>query len=440
VCTEAGVALPEVGQYALGMFFFPQQQIKAEIKELIEQASALPPLTLLRPPGPLLLPFPNNPCPAGGCGSQVTNQNGLRVLGWREVPINNAKLGPIARSAEPAIEQLFLTSALPQSLTTDALERKLYVLQQRLLNGVQPLLEARGCPADFHIASLSCHTVVYKGQLTAEQVEDYYPDLRDPRFETDMAMVHSRFSTNTFPSWSRAQPLSSMSHNGEINTVKGNINWMGAREGLIAAQALGLKPEELQSILPIVQPGLSDSGVFNAVLELLMATGRDVPECMMMMVPEAWQNDPSMEPGRRSFYEYMSCLMEPWDGPALVAFTDGRYLGATLDRNGLRPGRFCETTDGRLILASEFGVVDVPPELIKAKGSLAPGKMLMVDFDEHRIIQDDELKARWVRHTSAGCHALPSSLPSFCPCFVHGTTCAPRPAWALTCRFLHADS
>ena len=282
-------------------------------------------------------------------------------------------------------------------LPEQVFERKLYVSRQQCYAPAKLILNhdgRQGRPSEFHFASLSAHTIVYKGQLTAIQVRNYYDDVRDPTFATDLAMVHSRFSTNTFPSWARSQPLRSMCHNGEINTVRGNINWMRAREGLLKCTQLGLSQDELAAILPIIQPDLSDSGVFNAVLELLMMAGRSAPECMMMMIPEAWQNNPSMDADRRAFYEYMSCLLEPWDGPALVSFTDGRYLGATLDRNGLRPGRYYETMDGRVIMASEFGVVDVKPSNVKRKGRLCPGRMLMVDFEEHRLIEDEELKLR----------------------------------------------
>lgn len=243
-----------------------------------------------------------------------------------------------------------------------------------------------------------------QGQLTAGQVRGYFLDLQAEDFATDLAMVHSRFSTNTFPSWNRAQPLRAICHNGEINTLRGNLNWMRSRQGNISGEHFGLSDDELKELFPLVADKiLSDSGAFNAVLELLVAGGRSAPEAVMMMIPEAWQNHATMSEERKAFYEYMSALMEPWDGPALIAFTDGRYLGATLDRNGLRPGRYYETTDGRVIMGSEFGVVDMRPDLIKTKGRLCPGKMLVVDFEEKRIVEDDELKARYLLTKSYCC-------------------------------------
>jgi glutamate synthase (NADPH/NADH) len=318
------------------------------------------------------------------------------------VPTSNSCLGVTARLEEPEVWQAFFVPTAKAKVAGERdvwLERLCYIIRQRCLHRANPILTANGCLGrdnEFYIASLSARTVVYKGQLTPAQVGKYYPELREDTFASHLAMVHSRFSTNTFPSWARSQPNRVMSHNGEINTLRGNVNWMKARQGLISAASLGIDEDILAEVLPVVPEGLSDSGALNAALELLMASGRPLPECVMMLIPEAWQNNDLMDPKRREFYEYMSCLMEPWDGPALVAFTDGRYVGATLDRNGLRPGRFIETKDHRLIMASEFGVVDVQPSNVIRKGRLCPGKMLMIDFDVGRVVEDDELKARFV--------------------------------------------
>ncbi|PWA71661.1 glutamate synthase [Artemisia annua] len=251
---------------------------------------------------------------------------------------------------------------------------------------------------DFYICSLSSRTVVYKGQLKPNQLKEYYyADLGNERFTSYMALIHSRFSTNTFPSWDRAQPMRVLGHNGEINTLRGNVNWMKAREGLLKCKELGLSKNEMKKLLPIVDVSSSDSGAFDGVLELLVRAGRSLPEAVMMMTPEAWQNDKNMDPKRKALYEYNSFLMEPWDGPALVSFTDGRYLGATLDRNGLRPGRFYVTHSGQVIMASEVGVVDIPPEDVSRKGRLNPGMMLLVDFEKHTVVDDEALKQQYSR-------------------------------------------
>lgn len=255
---------------------------------------------------------------------------------------------------------------------------------------------AYGASKDFYICSLSSRTIVYKGQLKPDQLKNYYyNDLGDERFTSYMGLVHSRFSTNTFPSWDRAQPMRVLGHNGEINTLRGNVNWMHAREGLLQCNALNLTKDELQKLLPIVDAGSSDSGAYDGVLELLMRSGRDLPEAVMMMIPEAWQNDKLMDPERRAMYEYFSCLLEPWDGPALISFTDGRYLGAKLDRNGLRPSRYYITHDQRVIMASEVGVVDVDSKNVFKKGRLFPGMMLLVDFEKHKVVDDEELKKKY---------------------------------------------
>ncbi|KAH7299672.1 hypothetical protein KP509_24G023300 [Ceratopteris richardii] len=280
----------------------------------------------------------------------------------------------------------------------------MYILRKTAMIAVRAALNLQyGGARDFYICSLSSRTITYKGQLKPDQLKNYYfEDLGSEKFTSYMALVHSRFSTNTFPSWDRAQPMRILGHNGEINTLRGNINWMQAREGLLKSRNLGLTPDELQKLLPIVDTSSSDSGAFDGVLELLVRSGRSLPEAVMMMIPEAWQNDVNMDPERRALYEYFSAVMEPWDGPALIAFTDGRYLGATLDRNGLRPGRYYETHSGRVIMASEVGVVDIPPEDVSKKGRLNPGMMLLVDFERHVVVDDDQLKKQYAaRHPYA---------------------------------------
>jgi hypothetical protein len=259
---------------------------------------------------------------------------------------------------------------------------------------------------NMYVCSLSSQTITYKGQLTPEQVLGYYVDLQQPDFESHMALVHSRFSTNTFPSWDRAQPIRMMCHNGEINTLRGNKNWMYSRGGLMSSPLLGEENE--QALLQCTSDNMSDSGNFDSVLEL-MAKGSDrpIPECMMMMIPEAWQDNISLSDNKRAFYEYNSCLMEPWDGPAMIAFTDGRYIGATLDRNGLRPSRYYVTKDDRILLSSEIGVIpDLPEASVRTKARLEPGKMFLVDFDKGEIVSDNIIKeeisakrnyAKWIK-------------------------------------------
>src|SRR5207244_2304130 len=237
--------------------------------------------------------------------------------------------------------------------------------------------------------SLSFKTLVYKGMLISTQLEEYFPDLRNPAVETALAMVHSRFSTNTFPSWSRAHPYRYLCHNGEINTLRGNINWMHARQSMFQSKLFG---PDIKKLMPIIDADGSDSAMFDNALEMLVLSGRSLPHAVMMMIPEPWSGDPLMSPEKRAFYEYHSCLMEPWDGPASIAFTDGNQIGAVLDRNGLRPSRYYVTTDDLVIMASEVGVLDVPPEKVLHKGRLQPGRMFLVDIEQGRIISDDELK------------------------------------------------
>ena len=299
-------------------------------------------------------------------------QEGQRLVCWRDVPVDDVHIGRTARAAMPRIRQ-FVVAA--EGLEGDAFERKLYVIRR--------VAELAAGP-ELVIPSLSSRTLVYKGMLTAPQLARFYPDLRDERFESALALVHSRFSTNTFPSWELAHPYRMIAHNGEINTLRGNVNWMRARESQLASDLFG---DDLQKVLPVIRPAGSDTAMFDNVLELLVLAGRSLPHALMMMIPES---QPPEE--LRGFYAYHQCLMEAWDGPAAIAFTDGRVIGATLDRNGLRPGRWYETDDGWVVLASESGVLDDAPERIVRKGRLQPGKLFLVDLDQHRIVPDDEVK------------------------------------------------
>jgi len=305
---------------------------------------------------------------------EFATAEGLTVLGWRTVPVDDSVLGSLAREAMPAIEQVFLSAGDEHGISLDRLAFRLRKRAERELN--------------IYFPSLSCRTLVYKGMVTTLQLEPFYPDLSDPAFASRLALVHSRYSTNTFPSWPLAQPFRMLAHNGEINTVQGNRNWMRARQSQLSSELLG----DIEPLLPIVTPGGSDSASFDEVLELLTLSGRSLPHSVMMMIPEAYENRMSIEDDRRAFYEYHSGLIEPWDGPAAMVFTDGTLVGATLDRNGLRPGRFLVTDDGLVVLASEIGVLELDPRRVVRKGRLRPGKMFLVDTEAGRLIEDDEIK------------------------------------------------
>ena len=313
---------------------------------------------------------------------RIADEEGLTVLGWREVPVRPQEIGTLARDAMPAIEQLYVSSQRTAEngspLAGIALDRLTFRLRKRVEREL-----------DVYFASLSSRTLVYKGMVTTLQLEPFYPDLSDERFASKLALVHSRYSTNTFPSWPLAQPFRLIAHNGEINTVQGNRNWMRARQTQLHSDLLG----NLRPLYPIVTPGASDSASFDEVVELLTLAGRSLPHAIMMMVPEAWEKQTEIDPARRAFYEYHSMLMEPWDGPAALVFTDGSLVGATLDRNGLRPGRYVVTDDGLVVLGSEIGVLDIDPSRVVRKGRLRPGRMFLVDTVEGRLIEDDEIKA-----------------------------------------------
>ena len=349
-----GVTLPPTGAYGVGMVFLPR-----------EPASRL------------------------ACEYELERSikdEGQELLGWRDVPVDNADLAHAAQRLEPVIRQVFIGRG-ESVTTTDGLERKLYIIRKSSGHAIQALKLAHG--REFYVPSMSARTIVYKGMLLAHQVGEYYLDLKDARVESALAMVHQRFSTNTFPSWDLAHPFRLVCHNGEINTVRGNQNWVRARQGAISSPVLGA---DLGKIWPLIYDGQSDSASFDNALELLVMGGYSVAHAMMMMIPEAWENHTLMDTARRAFYEYHAAMMEPWDGPASIAFTDGRQIGATLDRNGLRPSRYIVTDDGLVIMGSECGCLPVPEERIVKKWRLQPGKMFLVDLEKGRIVDDKELK------------------------------------------------
>jgi glutamate synthase (ferredoxin) len=309
------------------------------------------------------------------------------VLGWRTVKTNNSALGETAKRAEPKMRMIFIARD-PRIVTDMDFERRLYLIRKRAENAIRYGDVFIGGKY-FYVASLSYKMLIYKGMLVSDQLRGYFPDLSEPDMESALAIVHSRFSTNTFPSWERAHPYRYVSHNGEINTLRGNINWLNAQENLIESSVFG---EEFKKALPIIQPDGSDTAMFDNCLELLTLAGRSLPHAMMMMVPEPWSKHESMPDDKRAFYEYHANLTEPWDGPAAMCFSDGIMIGASLDRNGLRPARYYITKDQQIILASEVGVIDISPEDVVYKGRLKPGRMLLVDTNEGRIISDDEIK------------------------------------------------
>jgi glutamate synthase (ferredoxin) len=357
VSREARVTLPSVGEYAVGMLFLPQDAAqRAECEKVF---------------------------------GEVVAEEGQHVLGWRTVPTSNVTLGATARASEPLMRQVFIGRGAKVADEL-AFERKLYVIRRRAENAIRYSGKVEGGEF-FYVSSLSSRTMVYKGMLLTEQLGQYYPDLSHPAMESALALVHSRFSTNTFPSWNRAHPYRFMAHNGEINTLRGNINWMHARQAMFESDWFG---DDLKKILPIICTDGSDSAMFDNCLELLVLAGRSLPHAMMMMIPEPWTKHESMSPEKKAFYEFHSCLMEPWDGPASIAFTDGHQIGAVLDRNGLRPSRYYVTKDDLVIMASEVGVLDVPAERVAQKGRLQPGRMFLIDTKEGRIVADEEIKEK----------------------------------------------
>ncbi|MGH9242265.1 MAG: glutamate synthase central domain-containing protein, partial [Vicinamibacterales bacterium] len=360
--------LPAAGSYGAGLVFLPHdERDRGKIKELI---------------------------------AKIAEEEGQTVLGWRDVPTDNRLVGDSARATQPVFEQVFIGQSGPgpagasnasggRGDAAARFERKLYVIRKRVEHDVDRLKMKALSRRFFYIVSLSANRLIYKGMLQARQLEPMFPDLSDPSLESALALVHQRFSTNTFPSWPLAHPYRFIAHNGEINTLRGNINWMRAREGLLQSDLFG---DDLAKLLPIIREGGSDTATFDNVLELLVMAGRSLPHAILMMIPEPWSNHESMSPERKAFYRYHASLMEPWDGPASIAFTDGSVIGAVLDRNGLRPSRYYVTKDDLVIMASEVGVLDIPPEDVLVKERLHPGKIFLVDTTKGRIVDDDEIK------------------------------------------------
>jgi glutamate synthase (ferredoxin) len=354
VCAGAGIDLPAEGHYGAGIIFLPPD---ASERRECEQIFG-----------------------------KITAEEGQHVIGWRDLPTDNSTLGETARTSEPFMRQVFVQRNA--DLKDDmAFERKLFIIRKRATNEIR----RAGFPGGeyWYVSSLSHKTLVYKGMLNTVQVDQYFKDLADPAMETALALVHSRFSTNTFPSWNRGHPYRYLAHNGEINTLRGNINWMHARQAMFKSDLFG---PDLKKILPVINTDGSDSAMFDNCLEMLVMAGRSLPHAVMMMIPEPWANHESMSDEKKAFYEYHSCLMEPWDGPASIAFTDGKKIGAVLDRNGLRPSRYYVTKDDLVVMASEVGVLDIAPERILRKGRLQPGRMFLVDTEEGRIVADEEIK------------------------------------------------
>jgi glutamate synthase domain-containing protein 2/glutamate synthase domain-containing protein 1/glutamate synthase domain-containing protein 3 len=381
-CGAQGLTLPAVGQYGVGMVFLPKEPAsRMACEQEIERAVA---------------------------------SEGQILLGWRNVPTNNRGLSERTKEVEPVIRQVFIARG-STAMDQDALERKLYIIRKKSGHAIQGLKLRHG--KEFYVTSMSSRTIVYKGMLLAHQVGEYFVDLNDESMITALAMVHQRFSTNTFPTWDLAHPFRMACHNGEINTLRGNVNWIRARQQGIASTVLG---EDLDKIWPLIYDGQSDSASFDNALELLVMGGYSLAHAMMLMIPEAWAGNPLMDEDRRAFYEYHAALMEPWDGPAAMAFTDGRQIGATLDRNGLRPARFVVTDDDYVVMASEVGVLDIPERKIVTKWRLQPGKMLLVDTEQGRIIDDAELKRtlatakpyrRWIERSRIALDDLPDPAP-----------------------------
>jgi glutamate synthase domain-containing protein 2/glutamate synthase domain-containing protein 1/glutamate synthase domain-containing protein 3 len=353
-CDGIGIRLPDAGHYGVGMVFLPPERA------------------------------PRQACEK--CFEAIVKAEGLSVLGWRKVPTDNFHLGETACACEPFVRQIFIGRSAEVVDDLD-FERRLYVIRRRVENAVRYGNMEGG--DYFYVPSLSYKTIIYKGMLTPNQVATFYPDLTDPLVETAIGVVHSRFSTNTFPTWERSHPYRYLIHNGEINTLRGNENWMHARQAMLKS---GLFGDDLEKVFPIIQEDGSDSAKFDNCLEFLALSGRSLPQAMMMMIPEPWENHESMSDDKRAFYEFNSCLMEPWDGPASIAFTDGIRVGAVLDRNGLRPSRYYVTKDDLVIMASEVGVLPVPPEQVLQKERLQPGRMFLIDTEEGRIISDEEIK------------------------------------------------
>ncbi|MBN1319446.1 MAG: glutamate synthase subunit alpha, partial [Thermoleophilia bacterium] len=374
VCDPLGIALPPVGSYGVAMMFLP---LTTELQTACHSAVE----------GALMA-------------------EGLRTLGWREVPVDENALGESARALQPSVWQCFTDSG---GLEPDALERRLYVARRQCERAVALTLGKR---SRFYVPSFSCRTIVYKGLMMATEIPAFYEDLNDAAFESALAVVHQRYSTNTFPSWELAQPFRYLAHNGEINTLRGNLNWMRSRQPDLESDLFG---DDIAKLLPVTDETASDSACLDNVLELLTTGGRELEHALLMLIPQAWGAKYPMGPDLRGFFEYHAGLMEPWDGPAAVAFTDGRVVGAMLDRNGLRPARYSITRDGFMVLASEAGVLDIPADKVRERGSLRPGQIILVDLDACRVLKDVEIKTRlarrqpyrrWVEENRIAIHGL----------------------------------
>lgn len=353
--SRLGFELPSPGKYGVGMVFFPRdKKVMNACREVLKKN---------------------------------INALGLELIGFRGVPVDHSIPGPGAAEVEPVIEQVFVRSK-NEELTDDMLERKLFVL--RNFSSHKIAKDVKGSNREFYITSFSSKTIVYKGQLRTEQLRKYFFDLQDPRLRTALALVHSRFSTNTFPNWKLAQPFRYIAHNGEINTIRGNVNKMKSKEALFKSTLF--TEEELKMLLPITVIDGSDSANLDAMVEMLVLSGRSIPHVMMMLVPEAWQDNKLMDPHRKAFYKYHASMMEPWDGPAALVFTDGSRIGATLDRNGLRPLRYYVTRSGRMVMASEAGALPVDPKDVLEKGRITPGKMMLVDLEQGKVLDDEKVK------------------------------------------------
>ncbi|HEY1067865.1 MAG TPA: glutamate synthase central domain-containing protein, partial [Pirellulales bacterium] len=352
-CAELGITLPEPGEYGAGFLFLPR---------LAHEGA-----------------FCQNRLMA------IIREEGQEFLGWRTPPTERSCLGWIAQDVEPYMKQVFIGRG--KDTPADMFEWKLYVIRKRIEQEVRNsrLLQK----AYFYVPSLSSRTIVYKGLMLTDAVDGFYPDLKSEKFVSALALVHQRFSTNTFPSWDLAQPFRYLAHNGEINTLRGNVNWMRARESMFASEKYGA---DLKKLGPICTPNASDTAIFDNTLELLIVTGRSLTQAMTMMIPEPWDHHETMSEEKKAYYEYQACLMEPWDGPACIAFTDGTCMGASLDRNGLRPSRYWVTNDGLVVMASEAGVLQIPQDEVVKKGRLQPGRMFLVDTTQGRIVSDDEIK------------------------------------------------
>ncbi|HET7157273.1 MAG TPA: glutamate synthase central domain-containing protein, partial [Hyphomicrobiaceae bacterium] len=377
-CAKLKIKLPMPGRYAVGHVFMPQdERLRAHCERV---------------------------------WTRIIREEGLEFLGWRSVPVDNSCLSEMTKAVEPVHRQIFI--GCPKEIgESQDFERRLYLIRKVVSNALHYAYKDRDI--GHYTVSLSSRTLVYKGMFLSYQVKAYYTDLSDPRVASAMALVHQRFSTNTFPSWKLAHPYRMVAHNGEINTLRGNVNWMAARQASVSSPVFG---DDISKLWPISYEGQSDTACFDNALEFLVMGGYSLSHAAMMLIPEAWAGNPLMDAKRRAFYEYHACLMEPWDGPAAMAFTDGRQIGATLDRNGLRPARYLVTKDDRVIMSSEAGVLPVAEENIAKKWRLQPGKMLLIDLEEGRIISDDDLKAdlasrhpyeQWLKRTQIQVGDLP---------------------------------